>query len=511
MANNRVLILGGGIAGLSAAHYIKKLRPTAAIKILESQSTPGGWVKTFKHERTKTLVELGPRTLKMDAAPPGLNLRMLLVELGLGKQLLPMDSFGKVPLTWRDEKVQLLFTKEDKKRILDRGVSGFMETYKIFQDIQELAEKRQKDDKFSKSISELTYLEFLEEKLPGLQKNQEYMDHAKQAVSCMCRGIFGGDASKISPDFMFNEMTDLVPGKDYRRETGKRVGNEMIVDMITRVSTTDGGKSVFDFKNAAQVSMKMTSKGAAAGKDFNAVKEELLEEMQDVVIPMKLLDARTTEIVQFQGGLQTLVTSLRRSLERLDTELTVDKRVTNIIDNGEHFLVETHDGDQYETDFVISALPSATLSRIIIPNECNNLSTMGRVLSKIQVLPIATVTLGWSNENVKLPEQCKGAFGHLCPGKHGVRVNSKDSIPNEVLGIIYDSNIRKNEDQKVFGDEICTKVTVMLGGMNWSDSSLGGSPLGYNGAVAEGSQFYAKCSEMAMNACEKQLGYLFKD
>lgn len=74
----KVLILGGGITGLSTAWYLKKRHPKAEITLLEKENRLGGWIKTGRENGF--LFEKGPRTFQIGRSPHLLN---LIQELGL--------------------------------------------------------------------------------------------------------------------------------------------------------------------------------------------------------------------------------------------------------------------------------------------------------------------------------------------------------------------------------------------------------------------------------------------
>ena len=63
-----VLIVGGGISGLSAAYYLSRLsklqnKSIGKIILIESSNRFGGWVDTFRNANG-VLHELGPRSLR---------------------------------------------------------------------------------------------------------------------------------------------------------------------------------------------------------------------------------------------------------------------------------------------------------------------------------------------------------------------------------------------------------------------------------------------------------------
>ena len=60
-----VVVLGGGISGLAAAHEIisSSSRTSISVSLLEASSRFGGWVNTVQYPDGCTF-ELGPRTLR---------------------------------------------------------------------------------------------------------------------------------------------------------------------------------------------------------------------------------------------------------------------------------------------------------------------------------------------------------------------------------------------------------------------------------------------------------------
>jgi oxygen-dependent protoporphyrinogen oxidase len=64
-------IVGGGISGLAAAHYLTKIASTSKVTILEAASRLGGWIETTKSQ-DGYIFEHGPRTVR-PAGPQGAN------------------------------------------------------------------------------------------------------------------------------------------------------------------------------------------------------------------------------------------------------------------------------------------------------------------------------------------------------------------------------------------------------------------------------------------------------
>src|SRR6186713_495442 len=55
---NRIVVIGGGISGLAAAHRVLELNPAAQVVILEASSRLGGTIQT--EHRDGFLIERGP-------------------------------------------------------------------------------------------------------------------------------------------------------------------------------------------------------------------------------------------------------------------------------------------------------------------------------------------------------------------------------------------------------------------------------------------------------------------
>jgi glycine/D-amino acid oxidase-like deaminating enzyme len=73
-SHNHVVILGGGITGLSAAFHLARKHPTVQITLVEKSSRFGGWVRSERikvHDsdgnRGSVLLEAGPRTIRPNA------------------------------------------------------------------------------------------------------------------------------------------------------------------------------------------------------------------------------------------------------------------------------------------------------------------------------------------------------------------------------------------------------------------------------------------------------------
>lgn len=91
----RILILGGGISGLSAAWSLRKSHPNAQITLLEKESRLGGVIQTIQREGS--LFEMGPRTFAVSRSA---SLLRLIEEVGLKEDLLYSDPSAAKRYLW---------------------------------------------------------------------------------------------------------------------------------------------------------------------------------------------------------------------------------------------------------------------------------------------------------------------------------------------------------------------------------------------------------------------------
>lgn len=59
----KCVVVGGGIGGLTTAHYLRHLARVKSVVLLESSSRLGGWVQTTT-EADGVRFEHGPRTVR---------------------------------------------------------------------------------------------------------------------------------------------------------------------------------------------------------------------------------------------------------------------------------------------------------------------------------------------------------------------------------------------------------------------------------------------------------------
>src|SRR5690242_4959227 len=89
IASPRIVIVGGGLSGLSLALRLRQRLPDARLTVLEKRPAPGGNIGTLSRDGFR--VECGPNGI-FDAKPHTLDLCR---DLGLGDRLIPASESSR--------------------------------------------------------------------------------------------------------------------------------------------------------------------------------------------------------------------------------------------------------------------------------------------------------------------------------------------------------------------------------------------------------------------------------
>lgn len=187
-----VVVVGGGVSGLSAAYYLQRNATNIAkIILLEGTRRTGGWIHSVLHN-DGSIFELGPRSLR-PVGKSGKNTLHLAEELGLAKDILVVHRSDPAA------KNRFLFVK-GKLCPLPNSFGGIMKTKPPFS--QPLM-KNFVAEPFAKrsTASDETIHSFL-----GRRLGTEFADIA---VDALCRGIFANDCRQLSMRSCFPDMFNL--------------------------------------------------------------------------------------------------------------------------------------------------------------------------------------------------------------------------------------------------------------------------------------------------------------
>lgn len=179
-----VCIIGGGIAGLSLASFLKKKRPDCTIAIIEKEARAGGWIQTHRSSSGQ-LYETGPRSLRIFGRS-GRSLEQLLNNLELTDQLVPLSSASSS---------RYFFSKEGlvavPKSFGAACISPFGRTM-MWNVLRDAFSKTQLTD------SDMSVEKYMTSFFPSEQ--------VREAVEALVFGIWGCRASKLSARFAFRDL-----------------------------------------------------------------------------------------------------------------------------------------------------------------------------------------------------------------------------------------------------------------------------------------------------------------
>lgn len=182
------VILGGGIAGLSAAYYAVNNAKLSSVILLEASSRVGGWIRS-RSSPNGALFEQGPRTVRISGLA-GENTLNLVEDLQLNDQLI------HIGLDHPAARNRLIYM-DGVLHCLPTSIKGIFKTLslldrplitRIWTDLR--APKVSKEDE--------SIYSFIQRRLG--------QDIADNIISPLICGICAGDAREISVNFLFKSL-----------------------------------------------------------------------------------------------------------------------------------------------------------------------------------------------------------------------------------------------------------------------------------------------------------------
>ncbi|KAJ4433890.1 hypothetical protein ANN_16203 [Periplaneta americana] len=181
------VILGGGIGGLSAAHYLQNIT-TKHITLIEASNRLGGWVKTTKTSKG-FIFEHGPRTVRPKGIA-GENTLALVEELGL------VNNVMHIP--YNHPAAQNRFVYVNKQlHALPNNFRSLLFTQPPF--TKPLISALFQDLRTPKKVS-------TDESIYEFVKRRLGKDIAEYAVSPLVCGVCAGDAKEISVKLLMKSL-----------------------------------------------------------------------------------------------------------------------------------------------------------------------------------------------------------------------------------------------------------------------------------------------------------------
>lgn len=379
----KLVIIGGGISGLSTAWFIARSRPDIKIELVEASDRFGGCMnsETVKFNDEETVFEYGPRTL-LPRNPGTLIAAQMISELGLSHKLRGISKRAPVnakAVVFDDKLLQFPTSLWETIRFtFSSFVSGFrLALFKEF-----LVSKPRNPAIDDESVESFISRRFN----PTI---------ANRLVSALMRGIYGGDIAELSA----RSVTALNRLYTAERTEGASAIGAMFTGVVTAMD---------DYTNRAIPLMSASLIGKQFYKSDNPIK-------------------KSASSVLLDGGIQQFALKIAQDLETKDNvSLHKNSAVTNIrkVDGGCEVL--TGNGILISGNVVISTVPGYNISNTLTA------SPKAQELTKeFKFATLAVVDFFFPKKQVG-----KNWFGFLIP--------KTELKANDVLGVIFDSAVRNS-------------------------------------------------------------------
>jgi oxygen-dependent protoporphyrinogen oxidase len=221
------VVLGGGIGGLSAVHYLQK-SCFKNIKLIEASNRLGGWIKTTKTPRG-IVFEHGPRTVRPKGVA-GENTLALIEDLGLVSKVVPIHSNHPATqnrLIYVNKALHVLPSNNIRSLLLTQPPFTKPLVCALFQDLK-TPRKLVKDE---------SIYDFVERRLGK--------EIAEYAVSPLVCGICAGDSKEISVKFLMKSLFEA-------EQAHGSIIKGMLTNMVKRKSSSTFRTKCELFKRAGK-------------------------------------------------------------------------------------------------------------------------------------------------------------------------------------------------------------------------------------------------------------------
>jgi len=200
---NRIVIIGGGIAGLSAAYYAKKKAPEAHVAVIESDSRWGGKITTDRvdFDDGQFIIEGGPDTF-LATKPWGVT---LCKELGLAERLHGTNPNQKN--TYILSKGRLLPLPDGLAMMIPTNVSAILRS----QLVSWFSKARMGFDFIlpAKAVNPNNAGAGSDESLGGFISRRLGREAYENLIEPLMSGIYAGDGDQLSLTSTFPYLRDL--------------------------------------------------------------------------------------------------------------------------------------------------------------------------------------------------------------------------------------------------------------------------------------------------------------
>lgn len=386
-----VVILGGGISGLSLAWILANARPDLHIKVLEEKSQVGGWMNSAIPNElsgmssTDGLFEWGPRTLQAGHSGTHL-LRLILTQMGL------LDKLAFVR-TW---------SKANRKGLLFDGMPYQLpaNNSEIFKFLRGKISKGVKLSPLKDIIARARPLDVRDESVESYVSRRFGPVVAQRFVSAVMRGIYAGDSDELS------------------------------ARSVARI----GRIYALEHESPSMLATMMNGSGQRADKYAAACQSAVLQAILKMPFEEVAREMSKYSVAVFEEGIQWLPKTLAQRLQQLpNVEILKNNRVSSIEKKDENVVSvqaeETTVGlkKTIDANLVVATMPGYSVAPLV---KKTSVPLSERIDKSLKYTTVAVV-------NVNIPHKSVGHnwFGYLVP--------KNEENPEDLLGVIFNTAVRE--------------------------------------------------------------------
>lgn len=331
------IVLGGGLAGLSAAKYLANQFPSDRVRILEASNRTGGWIKSTQLD-SDVIFEQGPRTIRPKGVA-GANTLDLVEDLQLAEEVVPIKSTHPAAsnrMIYVNKKLHPVPTSLKSLFVTKPPFSKPLISY-LINDVVHYHKKR--GSKTDESIYDFTHRRF----------GREIADYL---ISPMICGICAGNAKEISVKFLMERLFE------YEQKHGGVIRG---------------------FINSFLLGNENESETVVANSNLS-----------------KRARKEKWSIYSFKNGMETLTQALTRDLLTWGVKIDLNSSIKSLTLKPHHVQIETK-YEKFDAKHVISSLPSQILSTLVEKEH----PYLAEYLRRIPRVSVAVVNLKYNENHIK--------------------------------------------------------------------------------------------------------------
>eukprot|EP01134_Creolimax_fragrantissima_P005627 CFRG5627T1 len=409
-APKRVVVVGAGLSGLSAAWHLSKVSPSTHVCLIEESERVGGWVHTLKKKgrgEGAIVHDTGPHSVRSGVL--AYDTCELVSQCGIADKAIVAEqsTSGAKRYIYTDGKLHSLPTGFSD--LLTRG--GVFGRGLLQAAIKEISISKRND--------------IADESVHHFAKRRFGLEVAENLFGAMVHGIYAGDYKTLSLRACFPILHKI-----------EQASGSVVKGMLTGSGTTKKEKH--------------TQKSQF--KAYDATTQDLISKLKG------------TTAWGLEGGMESLVIALRDKLvaqPNVDLQLSTNCLGIDVRQDGVKVHVSSPSSNIHtlEADHIISSVPSYKMPGLLSIDEIEghgsgSLAKMNEIFGATSFANVAVVNLAYDEDVLPI----KG-FGYLVPPKE----------KSEVLGVIFDSCVFPSQNG---GNSNVTRLTVMMRGDRFKQKGI---------------------------------------